>query len=114
MTERFTARTKGLKVTKNVAVPDGIPDFSVGENVKFTIGSDGQLKGPGFIITYRTDEGRFNTYADKPTLKKPKGDAATVYKSDKDKPVRAALTFYDFHFSGLIPVVVTVDYVLKK
>lgn len=114
VTERFTARTKGFRVTKNVAVPDGIPDFAVGDPVKFTIGSKGQLTGPGFSITYRRDEGRTNVYANRPTFRSPSGDGAVVSKSLKDRPVRAALTFYDFKFSGLIPVMTTVSYELKK
>jgi hypothetical protein len=114
VTERFTARTKGLKYTKNVPVPNGMPDFAVGDHVKFTIGSNGQLKGPGFIITYRRDESRFNVYANRPTLSSPEGSGATVSKSLKDKPVRVALTFDSLTFSGIIPVTTTVDYVLKK
>jgi len=114
VTERFTARVKGFKVTKNVAVPDSIPDFAVGDSVKFTIGTKGQLKGPGFVITYRRDNGRTNVYHNRPTLNSPDGDAAVVHKSLTDKPVRTALTFYDFRFSGIIPVVTTVSYELKK
>ena len=114
VTERHTSRTKGFNVTKNVKVPDGIPDFKVGDPVKFTIGSNGQLKGPGFRITYRSDCGRYNLYANRPTLNTTKGSVATVYKSSTDKPVRAAMSFDRLTFSGIIPVTTSVDYVFKK
>ena len=114
VTERASVRTKGLRVTRDVGVPNGVPDFAVGDQVKFTIGSNGQLKGPGFIITYRRDGGRVNTYENRPTLNSPKGSGAAVYKSLKDKPVRVALTFDSLSFSGVIPVTTTVDYVMKK
>jgi hypothetical protein len=114
VTERETTRTKGLKTATNVALPAGIPDFAVGENVKFTIGRQGQLKGPGFVITFRRGTDRVNFYANRPTLSSPSGDAAAVRKNLRGKPVRAALTFYDFNFSGLIPVVVTAEYVLER
>ena len=114
VTERFTARTKGFKTTKNVGVPDGVPDFKVGDAVKFSIGNDGQLKGPGFRIKYRSDRGRYNLYANRPTFETTSGSLATVYKSPKDKPVRAAITFDRLSFSGIIPVTTTVNYEFEK
>ena len=114
VTERHTARTKGFHVTKNVGVPNGIPDFKIGDQVKFTIGSNGQLKGPGFNITYRRDEGKVNVYAKYPSATTTKGSGAVVSKSPKNKPVKVAMTFNRLNFSGIIPVTTTVDYVMKK
>ena len=114
VTERFTARTKGFKTTKNVAVPNGIPNFKVGEKVKFTIGTKGQLKGPDFKITYRSDRGNYNLYANRPTLETTQGSVATVHKNSRNKPTRAAVTFDRLTFSGIIPVTTTVDYVFRK
>lgn len=114
VTERHTARTKGFNVTKGVKAPDGVPDLQVGDQVKFTIGSNGQLKGSEFSITYRSDRGRYNLYANRPTFNTTKGSAATVYKSEKNKPVKAAMSFDRLTFSGIIPVTTSVNYVLKK
>lgn len=114
VTGRSTARTKGTHVTKNVGIPDGVPDFAVGDRVKFTIGNNGQLKGPGFTIKYRREEGHYNVYAKYPSLDSPKGSGAIVSKSPKDKPVKVALTFNRLSFSGIIPVTTSVDYVMKK
>ncbi len=114
VTERTIIRTKGFYATKINKVPDGVPSFSVGDHVMFTIGSEGQLKGAGFKITYRSDRGRYNLYANRPTLHSAKGSAATVYKSLTNKPVRAAMSFDRLTFSGIIPVTTTVDYVFKK
>ena len=44
-------KTVGLKVSK-APIPDGIPKFKVGQKVTFTIGSKGELTGPGFSIPF--------------------------------------------------------------
>lgn len=114
VTERSSVRTKGDDADKDVPVPAGWPDFQEGQKVKFTIGSKGQLTGPGFSITFRDEEGRVNTYSNNPSLSGPEGEAATVVKNRNDKPRRATLTFYKLRFSGLIPITNTVNYEFKR
>ena len=114
VTERTIIRTKGFSSKEIKTVPDGVPKFEVGDHVKFTIGGEGQLKGAGFKITYRSDRGRYNLYANRPTLLSAKGSAATVYKTLQNKPVRAGMSFDRLTFSGIVPVTTTVDYVFKK
>jgi hypothetical protein len=112
VTEKTTRRTKGTSVKKNVPVPSSIPNFQVGDDVKFTIGDSGQLKGPGFSIEYDGEEGRVVFYENDLSWEKPRGSAATVTKTSSGKPKRATLTFYKFRFDGFIPVTTTVNYLL--
>ena len=113
VTKRSSIKTKGFKVTKNVQVPDGIPDLVVGQNVKFTIGAKGQLTGSGFSIKFRRGEGRVNFYSNNPTLDSAEGEAATVTKTAKGRPTEATLAFYTITFEGFIPVTHTVKYNLE-
>ena len=114
VTERTSTKTKGTVVTKDVAIPDSIPKYAVGEEVRFRIGSNGQLTTSDFSIAYRKEEGLVNFYANKPTLSHPTGRAATVTKNSSDRPLTATLTFYKIRFSGFIPVTYTVNYVLER
>ncbi|MES2440171.1 MAG: hypothetical protein V4584_13970 [Verrucomicrobiota bacterium] len=111
--EKKSYKTKGVKLTKNAPVTDGVPDFAEGESVKFTIGKKGQLKGPGFSITHRTSEEGENFYSNNPSASSSKGDAARVEKTPKGRPTEATLTFYRISFSGFIPVTNTVTYKLE-
>lgn len=114
VTERESTMTKGLKVTKNVSIPNGVPDFSKGQKVFFRIGEKGNLVGSDFNIIYRREEGDIVFYSNNPTFSKPKGDSATVTKNSNNRPVEATMTFYRFRFSGFIPVTNTVIYVLER
>jgi|GEM_PF-2814555 len=114
VTDRKSTMTRGILVTKNVSIPDGVPDFAEGEKVNFRIGAKGQLVGLDFKIAFRSEQGDIVIYSNNPTFSKPHGDAATVTKNSNGKPIEATLTFYRFHFSGFIPVTNTVNYVFER
>ena len=113
VTDRTSTKTRGTKVTKNVPVPNGIPDFAEGQTVKFTIGAKGQLKGSGFSIRYRSDKGDVNLYSNNPSTSSIAGEAATVSKTRRDRPTDATLTFYRVRFSGFVPISHFVQYDLE-
>ncbi|GAA5124993.1 hypothetical protein JIN84_13450 [Luteolibacter yonseiensis] len=110
VTEKKSVRTKGDDVKKNAAVPKDIPNFSKGENVTFTIGKKGQLKGPGFSIVYRETEDNENFYANTGS----NGEVASVEKGKKGNAKEATLIFYKLSFSGVRPVTHTVKYELER
>lgn len=112
VTEKTVRKTRGTSVRRDVPVPNSIPDFAVGQNVQFTIGGRGQLKGPGFSIAFEGEEGRFNFYSNDPSFDEPNGEAATVRKSSRNRPKSATLTFYKFKFDGFVPVTTVVHYIL--
>ena len=113
VTEKISIRTSGSHVTKNVPVPDGMPDFNKGRNVKFTIGKAGRLTGSGFSILFQAGKPRINIYSNNPSGFSSEGEAATVSKNSNAKPTGATLTFYKFRFSGFKPVTNSVSYVLE-
>ena len=114
VTDATSVRTKGTDADRNVPVPDGWPDLKEGDSVKFVIGKNGQLTGPDFSITYKSEKERINLYSNNPTLTSPRGEAAVISKNHVDKPRVVRLTFYKLHFSGFLPVTNTVTYKLEK
>ncbi|MEO7097927.1 MAG: hypothetical protein ABI162_01100 [Luteolibacter sp.] len=112
VTERVTAKTVGAKVTKNVAVPAGIPNFKKGAKVKFTIGAKGQLTATGMSLPFKEDATTANVYATLPTAANPRANVGQVYKNGK-KPTGVSLSFIKVTLSNFIPTTTTVVYVLE-
>ena len=113
VTERSSIRAKGDDAAKAAPVPAGVPNFSKGQKVKFTIGAQGQLKGSGFSIKFKGRVGFVNAYSNDPSWGSREGDAATVVKPERGAPSHATLNFFRFSFSGFIPVLNTVKYQLE-
>lgn len=113
VTEKVSIRTSGTQVTRNVPVPDGMPDFNKGRSIKFTIGKAGRLMGPGFSIRFQSGKPRINLYSNNPSGYSSEGEAATVSKDSNRKATGATMTFYRFRFSGFRPVINSVSYVLE-
>ena len=113
VTERITAKTVGAKVTKNVAVPAGIPNFNKGAKVKFTIGAKGQLTATGMSLPFKTDAGTANAYATLPTASNPQANVGQVYKNSANKPLGVSLSFFKVTISGFTPSTTTVVYTLE-
>jgi len=109
VTEKKSVKYKPGSGKKKVDVPNGIPDFSKGQTVTFTIGKSGQLKGSGFSIVYRDAENGENYYANEGR----NGEVARVEKTKKNRPTEATLIFYKNGFSGIRPVNYTVTYELE-
>lgn len=99
-------------VNKKTPVPGGIPKFKKGQKVKFTIGSKGELKGPGFTIKFEADGGLSNVYVNKPKKGSTQADTATVYKNANNKPAGVALSFFKVTVKGFTPTVYSVHYTL--
>lgn len=108
-----SSKTVGTKVTANVPVPTGIPKFAKGQKVKFTIGSKGQLTGPGFSIPFKADAGTANNYVTVPTATKPSADSAIVFKSTAKVPTAASLHFFKVSISGFTATTNAVVYILQ-
>lgn len=113
VTERVSIRTSGSHVSRNVPVPEGMPDLKKGSDVTFTIGKGGRLKGPGFSILFESGKPRINLYSNNPDGFSSEGEAAAVFKNDNGKATGATLTFYRFRFSGFRPITHSVSYVLE-
>lgn len=92
--ERVSSAVVGATVIPDAAIPSQIPTFQVGQVVKFTIGSKGELKGPRFTIKFLTDAGTSNAYANPPSRTNLNPNQAIVYKNGSGAPSGAFLTFY--------------------
>lgn len=108
-----SSRAVGTKVTDKVPVPLGVPKFKLKQAVRFTIGKNGELKGPGFSIPLRGSSLNTNSYAKQPTQTTASPINASVFKDAKGKPVGIALTFYQYRVTGTRLTISLVGYVLK-
>jgi hypothetical protein len=75
-----------------VPIPKGLPVYTLGQEVTFTIGKKGELIAPGVKIPFMSDGGTSNTY-----LKNPKKGKAIVFKSfSTNEPLNITLDYQVF------------------
>lgn len=86
---------------KKVAVPNGIPKFKKGQDVKFTIGSKGELKGPGFSTNFKSASADTTVYVDKQVGTKLPDTAAVRTNLTTKKATYTQLAFHKVTGSGL-------------
>jgi len=93
--DRQSFETKGKNTVQVFSIPAGIPDFKVGQKVKFTIGKKGQLQGPGFSLLFEQGYRGYNQYLSEPTRGNPTPDNSILTKTSSGKVRQVALYFYD-------------------
>ena len=115
VTEKVSSKAVGFQIFKKVPVPAGIPNFKVGQKVKFKIGPKGQLTIPSadVSIPFKQDGGSANVYVIPPSRTKPNGDIGQVFKDSAGKPTATALSFFKFKVSGMSSTTWTVAYTLE-
>ena len=111
VTERISTKTTGTTVVKKAAIPNGIPNYKKGQQVKFTIGDRGQLKAKGFTMKFKSDGGTANAYATTTTTTEP--NVGLVYKTAKNKPTGVSLSFFKVSISGFTVSTNAVYYTLE-
>ncbi len=100
-------------MTKNLAVPGGIPTCEVGEAVPFTVGPKGQLTAEGMSIPFKQAVANLNAYWIPPSLDNPSGDLGQVTKNWRNQPRKIFLSFAKFKFVGIAPTTYLVAYTLN-
>ena len=104
---RHSSVSKGGKIIKQVSLPAGVPDFKVGQKVRFTIGGNGQLMADGFSIRFVAGIATSSNYSEGGNSTGSK--LATVVR-ETGNPVKARLTFRTVRFSKLTAVKNAVRY----
>ena len=84
---------ESLSGTSQTKVPTGIPKFSKGQNITLKIGSNGELKGPGFSTLLKSASRTDSVYQDK-LVGSNLPDTAVVRKNSRLKPIFTELIFY--------------------
>lgn len=125
--QTFTFSVTGVesvKVTRGASKPTpmlrGIPAFTKGQAIKFTIGAKGQLMSKGFSIPFKmaSAETSENIYSNKPkapTVQSMKnGVNARIYKDTTGMPVSGSLIFSKQTGPAMKPYDVVVTYTLEK
>lgn len=97
--------------TSEVAIPSGIPKFKKTQKVTFTIGSKGELKGPGFTIPLKKAAAGTSVYMVKPTGTNLPNSAAV--KTINKKVTYTQLAFYKLSGSGFNTTTYQVVYLLQ-
>ena len=98
---------------KITAVPTGIPKFKKGQLVKFTIGSKGELMGPGFSTSFKSASSDTTVYTDKIVGNRLPDTAAVRTSLTTKKAVYTQLAFYKVSGSGFSTKVNFVVYSLQ-
>ena len=98
---------------KITAVPTGIPKFKEGQLVKFTIGSRGELIGPGFSTSFRSATADTTIYTDKLVGIKLPDTAAVKTSATTKKAVYTQLAFHKVSGSAYSTKVNLVVYVFQ-
>lgn len=92
--ERTSFESNGSTTVISYNIPAGIPNFNIGESVKFIIGKNGQLKGPGFSFPIESGNRDYNHYVTVSTPKNRTPDVAIVTKSTPGTAQQVAIYFY--------------------
>ncbi len=112
VTNVTSAKATATGGTVKAPVPSGIPKFTKGQKVTFTIGAKGELKGPGFSTSFSTGSITSNSYVDKQSGGTVP-DQAIVFKNYKKQPEGVNLTFNKITIAGYSSAVHLVNYTLE-
>ena len=103
----------GGQIVNPAPIPKGVPVLVNGQQVTFTIGKKGELKGPGFSILFQTDGGTSNVYVNKPK-KGAQPTTAIVHKNlTTGEPTGVSMAFFTFKLVKRVPNVNQVYYTLQ-
>lgn len=103
---------QGSQVITNLKIPGAIPVFAEGQTVKFTIGANGQLKGPGFSIKFLSANSTENSFSS-PSLTPTSLAASGIVEKTNNQPTQTSLSFSIVTFPGTISTTTYVDYTFE-
>ncbi|WP_193210884.1 hypothetical protein [Luteolibacter marinus] len=113
VTSVISSGSVGTQIINPAPIPKGVPVYTVGQQVTFTIGKKGELIAPGMKIAFQGDGGSANIYLNKPK-KGAQPFAANVFKNfTTGEPTSVALSFFTFKLKKRVPNVNTVYYTLN-
>jgi hypothetical protein len=113
VTNVSSSGTAGAQIINPAPIPKGVPALVNGQQVTFTIGKKGELKGPGFSIQFQAGSITGNTYVNKPA-KGAQPTTATVHKNTTTgEPTGVSMGFFSFRLVKRVPNVTQVYYTLQ-
>lgn len=114
VTEKISVKADLTNKPVKCPVPNGIPNYSKGDTIKFTIGPKGQLQGPdGLVLPFKQDGGSANVYETHATKTNPHANVGQVFKDAKNKPTAVTLEFFKVKIAGFSTTTYTVSYALE-
>ncbi|MCW1925855.1 hypothetical protein OKA05_25070 [Luteolibacter arcticus] len=113
VTNKTVAATQGTTPVVNPVVPAGVPNYTVGQQVTFTVGKKGELVAPGLKIKFLSESVVSNAYANKPK-KGAQPNAAIVHKdTESGDAIGVSLAFFTVKVTKRVPNVNQVTYTLE-
>lgn len=111
---RSSIKISQLKTDLHAPIPSEIPDFKKGQHVKFTIGSNGQLKADRMSIPIVFADSFSNFYLKERRVNSSTiGSSGSLEKRKKTIPTKLILTFVRASGTGFEHKSNTVSYVLE-
>ncbi len=116
ITVRESFKTSLTGSISSAPVPAGIPKFNVGRKVTFTIGRNGELKGPGFSIPFLSPGGTNNvsSYYSFSRRNLTQSSAQIFTDVGSQLETTGSLIFIKTTIRGRTPTATTVTYVFDK
>lgn len=113
VTTRSSIKRSQFATDTSAPIPSGIPNFKKGQTVKFTIGTNGQLKADLMSIPIVLADSRSNMYY----LRRSSNGSSTMSNGQLTKtnnvPETLVLSFSKTSGSGFQTVVQVISYVLE-
>jgi hypothetical protein len=109
-----SVKRTGFAVIPDAPIPAGIPDYALGEKVRFTIGRRGELKALGLNIAFKNGNRNVNNYLNQITLSTPDVQGAGIGKSVTGQPKNMIINYQKVETPESSPVIYNVSYILKK
>ena len=108
--ERTSVKRVGFSGAEtNVGIPSNVPNFVVGQSVKFSIGKKGQLKVAGLVLRLENATYGSNDYLIPPSANR-KIRTATIEKDFSRNAIGGTLIFVNVAYAGLNTTTTTVTY----
>jgi hypothetical protein len=106
-------RTGGA-VIANSPIPAGIPNYRLGEKVRFTIGRRGELKALGLNIAFKNGNRNVNNYLNPVTPPNLDVQGSGIGKGVTGQPINMIINYQKVEGTGSSITIYNVSYILKK
>ena len=104
---------QGGQIINPAPIPKGVPAFVNGQQVTFTIGKKGELKGPGFSVAFQAESATANVYVNKPARGAQPTTATVNKNTTTGEPTAISMAFFSFKLVKRIPNVTQVYYTIQ-
>jgi hypothetical protein len=114
VTKVTSVKRTGAAVIANSPIPAGIPNYRLGEKVRFTIGRRGELKALGLNIAFKNGNPNVNNYLNPVTPPNLDVQGSGIGKGVTGQPINMIINYQKVEGAGSSITIYNVSYILKK